>query len=798
MAGVPPGPPPLRSSIKIPPAAAKGGIKVGPPPRPASQSRGSNLLSSADRRISGANAFRTISKQQAMKLRESIDSGILDPDFEYFYEVLRHRPRVAAEQVVTGMHSLHDLLMQLHQLTESVVCHGGSSASPRGLMKDSVFHGNKKGGLIEKDAAVRRADSGLSPAFASGAPDLMTGFLEGAAVMYSAYVGTGKSHARFLQNVKMKVIPILQEFFDKNYEAMIQSIQDFEEKQKSLEEVKTTISAQRTQCIISLCELKELDELALETTDKDKAKNAEKKRDKQRDATAKQFEDYEKAMARSKAAMIDFNTDILPCFLKQLEQRNSQRMKIMVQAMQVFKAQHVTFVQELQKKASKLSRTFNEISVGTELAKCLKVLKDEHGLPPAQVAIQHYGLPCMSSQLKDSTYGQMELFCKLRVSITEAKGLVRGDNIFSVLKVRLAEDKESKDKSKAKPIAEKKTPTAKRNGDSAIWLSNSTFKLDSVVDIQRMLMDDKTSAWKQLELLIRVWEQTTLGGPNFLGEVKIKLSQVEPGVPKDTWHLLTSNPTKTKVAASGQLCVNVDMETQEYMNSKPVFQFGKPLDDITCVPVPGYMMAIPDVLESMKAYLLQNGGTQVEGIFRLAPDGKACEQVKRELNMGTFDSCADVNCVSNLIKVWFRDLPKHDKILAGCQLNELVALEREDSKAVGKYIANMESSRQKSILLWLLDLCLVIGADSAVNKMTFGNLAIVIGPNLIPEHFGDSPAAFTATCAFLHHAMEWRAEFCTCEKSQGVQSASAAGRARSDLAEGFDETAFCNFCGGVL
>jgi hypothetical protein len=32
--------------------------------------------------------------------------------------------------------------------------------------------------------------------------------------------------------------------------------------------------------------------------------------------------------------------------------------------------------------------------------------------------------------------------------------------------------------------------------------------------------------------------------------------------------------------------------------------------------------------------------------------------VKSQINQGKFTSCKDVNCISNLLKVWFRELPQ--------------------------------------------------------------------------------------------------------------------------------------------
>lgn len=48
--------------------------------------------------------------------------------------------------------------------------------------------------------------------------------------------------------------------------------------------------------------------------------------------------------------------------------------------------------------------------------------------------------------------------------------------------------------------------------------------------------------------------------------------------------------------------------------------------------------------------------TQV-GVFRLQPDKAEAQRVKDEINSGTFAQCSDVCCISNLIKVWFREMP---------------------------------------------------------------------------------------------------------------------------------------------
>ena len=59
----------------------------------------------------------------------------------------------------------------------------------------------------------------------------------------------------------------------------------------------------------------------------------------------------------------------------------------------------------------------------------------------------------------------------------------------------------------------------------------------------------------------------------------------------------------------------------------------------------------------LKNYMLKNGGIDIVGIFRLAPDKDDCNWAKQQINEGEFAAVDDVNIVANLIKVFFRELP---------------------------------------------------------------------------------------------------------------------------------------------
>jgi len=187
---------------------------------------------------------------------------------------------------------------------------------------------------------------------------------------------------------------------------------------------------------------------------------------------------------------------------------------------------------------------------------------------------------------------------------------------------------------------------------------------------------------------------------------------------------------KDKVS-NAQLNLSIRYFTPSYAKCIPHFQFGKDIELISSTFVPGYQSNIPTILVKLKTYLIEKGGLDLVGIFRMTPTTSALNRVKVELNMNTFKHCDDLHVVAKLIKVWFRELPQpifHDE--------KVMALLTDPSghtlKSAQDLIAAIKEPAQ-SIFMWLVDLCILVSAREKVNKMSPRNCAIVFGPNLIPK-----------------------------------------------------------------
>jgi len=151
--------------------------------------------------------------------------------------------------------------------------------------------------------------------------------------------------------------------------------------------------------------------------------------------------------------------------------------------------------------------------------------------------------------------------------------------------------------------------------------------------------------------------------------------------------------------------------------------FGVDPLSLECVDDDGFR--VPQILVLMKKSLIEGGGLQQEGIFRLAGEQTEIKRLKESMNKNEFTSSTDINTIASLIKIWYRELPTPilnsiptEKIFYSTDVEECV-------QAV-----NMLPEPQKGLLHWLMNLLLQVSEYSDINKMTAQNLAIVVAPNL--------------------------------------------------------------------
>jgi len=135
---------------------------------------------------------------------------------------------------------------------------------------------------------------------------------------------------------------------------------------------------------------------------------------------------------------------------------------------------------------------------------------------------------------------------------------------------------------------------------------------------------------------------------------------------------------------------------------------------------------VPKIIVNLKNMILEKGGINTEGIFRLAGEQTEIKRIKEQLNDKNYDvKTNDINAITSLLKIWFRELP----------IPVLNALPQES--IMGFHDANdcLEAYQSlpepnKSLLSWFIELMKLVVSNSAVNKMTAQNLAIVVAPNL--------------------------------------------------------------------
>ncbi|PRP84603.1 hypothetical protein PROFUN_09276 [Planoprotostelium fungivorum] len=144
---------------------------------------------------------------------------------------------------------------------------------------------------------------------------------------------------------------------------------------------------------------------------------------------------------------------------------------------------------------------------------------------------------------------------------------------------------------------------------------------------------------------------------------------------------------------------------------------------------------VPIVVDQCVEYLEKNG-LDAEGIFRLSGSSSEIEKLKNLYIEGkTVDlhtSARDSNDVAALLKLFFREMPE---ALLTAELYEcfLAAIGVPDNTAriaCIQKVLNLLPTTNRLVLARLMGLLNKISKNSAVNKMTPSNLAIVFAPTL--------------------------------------------------------------------
>jgi hypothetical protein len=196
-------------------------------------------------------------------------------------------------------------------------------------------------------------------------------------------------------------------------------------------------------------------------------------------------------------------------------------------------------------------------------------------------------------------------------------------------------------------------------------------------------------------------------------------------------------------------------------------QFAVPLPSVDMIRLPQYPERVPRVLYALFSVLRASGGTAQEGIFRLAPEGGSTAAARAKIDAGALigkGATVDANgvpvfpeapdTVATLIKIWFRELP--EKLLD--RVPQRVIMECSGAAEAWRVVQSL-SEPWRSTCAYLIDECVHVTRQSAVNKMTPQNLGIVIGPNLfVPDDANpmNSLAYSQKVAAWLKGAIEYR------------------------------------------
>ncbi|XP_054898780.1 rho GTPase-activating protein 44-like isoform X3 [Poeciliopsis prolifica] len=171
---------------------------------------------------------------------------------------------------------------------------------------------------------------------------------------------------------------------------------------------------------------------------------------------------------------------------------------------------------------------------------------------------------------------------------------------------------------------------------------------------------------------------------------------------------------------------------QETWVEKPCY--GKPLEEHLALS--GRDIAFP--IEACVTMLLECG-MQEEGLFRIAPSASKLKKLKASLDCGVLDVqefSTDPHAIAGALKSYLRELP--EPLMTFELYNDWIQASniQDQEKRLQALLGACEKlpCANNNNFKYLIKFLSKLTEDQDVNKMTPGNIAIVLGPNLLWTH----------------------------------------------------------------
>ncbi|WVF67939.1 hypothetical protein IAT40_002701 [Kwoniella sp. CBS 6097] len=172
--------------------------------------------------------------------------------------------------------------------------------------------------------------------------------------------------------------------------------------------------------------------------------------------------------------------------------------------------------------------------------------------------------------------------------------------------------------------------------------------------------------------------------------------------------------------------------------------YGESLDRIMELQKRAYpTLKVPVILPFLADGILALGGLQSEGIFRVPGDGDSVAELKSRMDRGHYQlkGIEDPHVAASLFKLWLREL--EDPIVPSSLYNEALTASKSANESID-FVSRLPTYNRR-VLLFVVSFVQLFMGRSVVEKtkMTPGNLALVIAPNILRTTSNSLVTVFT-------------------------------------------------------